>query len=137
MTKPNLTLFGRSAVLGMMLATAVASSAAPLYLKASGQADQAIELGEISKITFGDNEVTVALQNGTSVSVPTASFVGIGTTSSDMSSVIDLSTADNEAVEVFNVNGVRVASGINAVKGLKAGIYIIKSSSKTVKIVIP
>ena len=137
MNKLTKSLLRLAAAMGIVLATTASAHASPLYLKTANADDQAIELGDISKITFGDDKVVVSLVSGTTVEVPSSSFVALSTTSSGMTSVVDLTAADNGSVEVYGINGVLVGRGTDAVKNLKSGVYVVKSESKTVKIVVP
>ncbi len=126
----------------------VAANAASLYLRSSGAADQAIELGMIRQIQFGDAAVTINLTDGSNVQVALSDFRSLRTTTSGTpgeSAVSDIFVAAADQWNVYDLKGNLVGkasdivgeSGATLQSQLTPGIYIVKSQSQTLKVVVP
>jgi hypothetical protein len=107
----------------------------------------AIELGNIAKITFGDVNVTVDLTDNSLVEIPLTDFKSLRTntngTPGDQSAVSDIVVSSSEQWNVYDISGNFVGTTNSIVKdgasissSLTPGIYIVKSNSQTLKLIV-
>lgn len=152
------TQFRALAVAVLVGVSSVAASAATLYLRTTNAADVAVELGTIRQIEFGDDAVTINITDGSKVQVAMSNFRSLrtnanGVQGSDQGTVTppNESSVDNIVVlgatqwVVYDIKGNLVGkvadlvgeAGVTLQSQLAPGIYIVKSESQTLKIVVP
>jgi hypothetical protein len=123
------------------------ANATTLYLRSTSTADMAIELGNIAKITFGDVNVTVDLTDNSLVEIPLTDFKSLRTntngTPGDQSAVSNIVVSSSEQWNVYDISGNFVGTTNSIVKdgaslssSLTPGIYIVKSNSQTLKLIV-
>jgi 3-dehydroquinate synthase class II len=106
--------------------------------------DVAVELGEIKSITFGDQNVTIELTNNNTVECATSTFKAISTTKSGEQSAVDnISVAKAEQWTVYDLKGNCLGTvsgvakdGVTLSGNLAKGVYIVKSESETLKLIV-
>ncbi len=128
--------------------SSVAANAATLYLRTTNAADATIELGQIKQISFGDTNVIIYLADGTNVQVANSSFTSLRTNTAGTpgtTAVSDLTVNGADTWTVYDLKGNRIDTASKLVNGgnttlsskLTPGVYILKSESKTIKVVVP
>ena len=125
---------------------AVASSAAantePTLIVKWGDGEQqqnSFTLSQIREITFNDEEgsMNITMLNGSETSF-TESQQWVATLEGDFSAVETIRDIQGlTSIEVFNLNGVKIAEGDkNALQSLPKGAYIVKSGKNAWKVVL-
>jgi hypothetical protein len=128
----------------------VSANAVTLYLRSTNAKDVTVELGQIRQIVFGESTVTINLNDGSNVQVANSDFKSLrtnqsGTQGNGESAVNDLTVSGSDTWTVYDLKGNRVAKATELVNGknvtlssqLTPGVYILKSESKTIKVVVP
>jgi 3-dehydroquinate synthase class II len=134
------------AILALLLVSmgGTAASAKTLYVQSTSASDVAVELGEIKSITFGDQNVTIELTNNNTVECATSTFKAISTTKSGEQSAVDnISVAKAEQWTVYDLKGNCLGTVSGVAKddvtlsgNLAKGVYIVKSESETLKLIV-
>ncbi len=127
----------------VLLSCSMAAGARTLYLRTTSDSDKAVELGQIESITFGDQTVTILLTDNSKVECSTANFKSISSTTGSTSSVANIDVANDEQWQVYDLKGNNLGSatsiageGVALSSRLAPGVYIVKSNSKTLKLIV-
>jgi hypothetical protein len=128
-------------VLALLFSAPQIGAETTLYLRTKSAADQAVVLGQMNQVVFGDTNVTVNLTNGNDVIIPVADFTSVRInnegTQGGTSGVMDIVADDAEGGwQVYDLQGRYVGDGGYLNGELTPGVYVVKSLNKTIKIVV-
>jgi hypothetical protein len=87
--------------------------------------------------------VTILLNDNSKVECSNANFKSISSTTGSTSSVANIEAANNEQWQVYDLKGNNLGSatsiageGVALSSRLASGVYIVKSNSKTLKLIV-